>query len=246
MRRKAPQRGRVAKRRRVNNSQALVVVPQQNRFRSNSRTGGFLGVEYKFLDTELVGAGLTTSWNTHNPTGTGCTNSLSVPQQGDGESQRDGKNYVITSIHLRGSVWIEQQEAQAAPESQHRIRVILYQDTQTNGAEATATDIMDSGHTNDTLAFRNLQYSKRFKIWMDKTMVVVPAITSEASNVFSNGRAMRNFTYNKKFKVPIKVSCNGTTANVNVCVDNNFGIAAIADTSSDVGLDYNCRVRFVG
>ena len=238
--RRRPQRGRVAKRRRVGQANQRQIV---RRRRSNPRIGGFIGIENKFYDTEMAATSINASWAVYNPN---TVDSLSVPAQGDGESNRDGKMYAITSIHVRGAIFTGGTEAQGAPEDQHRFRVIIYQDTQTNGAEATASDIMDAGGTDDTLAFRNLQYSKRFKVLYDRTLTTVPQITSEASNIFSAGKAIRNFSFNKKFKTPIKVTCNGTGAGVASCVDNNFGIAAIADSASNVSFQYQARIRFVG
>jgi hypothetical protein len=213
------------------------------RRRSNPRIGGFIGIENKFYDTEVAATNINASWAAINPT---TVNSISVPAQGDGESNRDGKMYAITSLHVKGAVFTGGTEAQAAPEDQHRFRIIIYQDTQTNGSEATASDIMDAGGTDDTLAFRNLQYSKRFKVLYDRTFTTVPQLTSEASNVFSAGKAIKNFSFNKRFKTPIKVTCNATGAGVASCVDNNFGIAAIADSASNVSIQYQARIRFVG
>jgi hypothetical protein len=213
------------------------------RRRSNPRIGGFIGIENKFYDTEMAATNINASWAVYNPS---TVDSLSVPAQGDGESNRDGKMFAITSLHVKGAVFTGGTEAQSAPEDQHRFRVIIYQDTQTNGAEASANDIMDVGGTDDTLAFRNLQYSKRFKVLYDRVFVTTPQITSEASNIFSAGKAIRNFQFNKKFKTPIKVTCNATSAGVSSCVDNNFGIAAIADSASNVSLQYQARIRFVG
>ena len=81
---------------------------------SNVRTGGFEGKENKFLDCNLAATAVTGTWATYNPTAGGCVDSLSVPAQGNGESQRDGRVYYINSIHLRGLCKMASTESQVA------------------------------------------------------------------------------------------------------------------------------------
>lgn len=207
-----------------------------------------IGPETKFLDSELNSANISETWASLNPIGTGCTDSISVPAQGDGESERDGRVYHIKSVHIRGQVFVTPNESAAAPYSDTFVRVVLYWDTQTNGTEATATDIFDAGGTIDALAFRNLQNSKRFIVLKDKIIRVTPAHLNEGgANLFAHGGVYLPFTMNKKFKKPIKVRCTGTTANVNSVADNNLGIAAINNNAAlDPSLSYQARIRFMG
>lgn len=218
--------------------------------RSNARTGGFVDVENKFLDSELTLTATTTTWQALNPAGTGCTNSLSVPAQGDGESERDGRVYYIKSLHLRGSVQMTASESDNGPQGPAYTRVVVYWDTQTNAAEATATDIMDAGGTSDSLAFRNLQNSKRFVVLYDKTVKVTPTEMNEgAANLFAQSPAVTFWKFNKNFKKPIKVRCSGTTANVSSVTDNNIGIAFCSFSSDGASLpsiQYQSRIRFQG
>ena len=76
-------------------------------FGPNVRTGGFLGIELKFLDCAWNSVTINTS--TDGSSGelqpsSGCTSAISVPAQGDGESQRDGRKYTIKSMWLNGIV----------------------------------------------------------------------------------------------------------------------------------------------
>ncbi len=216
----------------------------------NTRTGGFMGIENKFLDTELTATALGTAWVPLNPTGTGCTDSLSVPAEGNGESQRIGRMYTIDSIFVHGVVRSSAIEAFAAPVSDFRARVILYWDTQTNSAEAAATDIMDAGGTEDLLAFRNLQNSKRFIVFFDKTILFRVGDTSTnegAVNSFAAAPMERPFSFYKKFSKGIEVRCDATTANVTSVTDNNFGIACItSSTTTAPTIAYQARLRFRG
>ncbi len=215
---------------------------------ANQRTGGFVDIENKFLDSELTSTALAATWTSLNPSGTGCTDSISVPAQGDGESERDGRVFYINSVHVNGFFQIPAAESAVAPPRVTFVRVILYWDTQTNAAEATATDIMDGGGSVDVLGFRNLQNSKRFIVLKDKLMKITPMSTNEgAVNLFATGVQQIHFKFNKKFAKPIKVRTSGTTANVNVCTDNNLGIAALCDVTTQAPtIQYQARVRFSG
>lgn len=214
---------------------------------SNIRTGGFAGLENKFLDTELTTTSLAATWGTFNPTGTGSTNTLSVPVVGTGESERNGRMYTINSVMVRGVITSVPLESQGAPIADIRARVIVYWDTQTNSAEAVATDIMDGGATDDVLAFRNLQNTKRFIVLYDKSIVLhFNNQTNEgAINLFAAGSVHRPFSFYKRFKNGIAVQCDGTTANVSSVTDNNFGLAAVA-TTTNVQIAYQARIRFTG
>ncbi len=220
------------------------------RSKRNYRTGGFLGIENKFLDTELTAVNLTAAWVSLNPTGTGCTDSISVPSQGDGESDRDGRKYTIDSIMVRGHFRIAASlEDQAVPQGDIACRVIVYWDTQTNSTEATATEIMDAGETIDVLAFRNLQHSKRFRVLFDKMIIMRfnNATTSGAVNTFNVPNRRYRFNFYKKFAKGVNVTCDATTANVSSCSDNNFGIAAVCDNVIGVPqIEYQTRIRFRG
>lgn len=215
----------------------------------NTRIAGFAGIENKFLDTELTTTALTASWAAFNPTGTGCTDSLSVPAVGTSESQRIGRMYTIDSVMVRGVLSVIATESVTAPINDFRARVILYWDTQTNSAEAAASLIMDEGGANDILSFRNLQNTKRFIVLFDKTVQFTfqNQVNEGGINLFASGVVERRFSFYKKFKNGIQVQCDATTADVSSCTDNNFGIAAIASaTAVQSNITYSARIRFRG
>jgi len=75
--------------------------------RRNLRTGGFIGIELKFLD--CAWNGVTVSSSTDGASGelqpsSGCTGAISVPAQGNAEQSRDGRRYTIKSIWVSGVV----------------------------------------------------------------------------------------------------------------------------------------------
>ena len=219
---------------------AMYRRPVQRKF---NRTGGYLETEVKYFDQSLALTPLTTSWATYN----GTNNSLSMPQQGDSPVERDGRVFFIHSIHIRGRLSAVSEKTQTTPEGNGIARLIVYWDTQTNGAVATASDIMGTPAVPFN-TFRNLEYSKRFIVLWDKTFHVSRTPLNEgAVNSFASAPFVTHFKFNKKFKKPIKVRCTGTAAGVAQCADNNIGMAAVATHaggSEPPSIDWHSRIRF--
>ncbi len=208
------------------------------------RTGGFTNMEVKFFDTESTADAFATTWATMEP----ATTNLTAVGQGDGESQRDGRKYMIRSIHVRGQVIDQATESQTAPSGDGTVRFCLVWDTQTNGAQLTATDVMDGGQTNDIWSYRNLQFSKRFRILYDKTIVIPTGRSAQnegAANLFASSQTQVQFKINKIFKKPIPVLMSGTTADIANVTDNSLHMIGVGDSTNTL-LQYQCRVRFTG
>ncbi len=233
---------------RVIDRRGLAIGAARRQLFGNQRTGGFAGrPEIKFADAQLAAEAFTTAWAAKNPTGTGMTDSISVPVVGTGEENRDGRVYYIHSIHVHGKINLPATESDAAPQGGPiYARVCLIWDTQTNAAEITATDVMDAGGADDILAFRNLQNSSRFIVLKDKTFRLVPNAGNEGSiNLFYKPFSEIRFKWNKSFKKPIKVRCVGTTADVASVSDNSFSIIGLAN-NTNMTLEYQSRLRFTG
>lgn len=211
----------------------------------NWRTGGFLGIENKFRDVEVLDDPFATAWAPMEPTGSVLA--LSVVAQGDDQSQRDGRVYHIGSIHIQGRIHRAAAESDTAPQDDIVARIVVVWDTQTNGAQLTATNVMDATQTDDFDAWRNLQFSKRFKILFDKKIVLTGRNQSNegAVNLFASGEASTLFKFNKTFATPIKVICSATTAAVASVTDNTIHMIGVA-SSTQALLSYQCRTRFTG
>lgn len=212
---------------------------------SNLRTGGFIDLENKFSDTFVSGDAFSTSWATMNPTTVNC---LSAVAQGDSESERDGRVYHIRSLHIKGSIKSILQESSASPLSDIRARVVIVWDKQTNAATVTAANVMDESAPQDITSFKNLQFSKRFQILFDKTMILkrgMANMNEGAINLFAAPAVEKQFFFTKYWRKPIKVVCVSTEKTVGSISDNSFAVIGVAD-SSQVVLNLNCRVRFSG
>ena len=208
----------------------------------NTRVAGFAGIENKFYDEQLAVTAIPLTWASRNPA---ASHSLSVPLEGTGESERNGRVYHISKVMVHGLIE-KPRKITGQPYADIRVRVVLYLDTQTNGAEATPGEIMDIGGTDDVLAFRNLQHSKRFQV-LKQVSKVLRLDNQTAVTLVSVAAPARKtpFSMYYDFKEPLRVQCDATTANVSSCTDNNIGIICIAD-EADVNISYTSRVRFRG
>ncbi len=201
----------------------------------------FANQELKFFDTEITNTVMSATWAALEP----ATTNLSAVAQGDGESNRDGRKYTIKSVHIRGFIETAVQESQATPLSDILVRVVLVHDTQTNGAQLTATEVMDAGGTDDINSFRNLGFTKRFRVLDDQTHRIIRNNTNEgAVNLFASAATSLQFTINKSFK-EMNVLMSDTGADIANVTDNSLHIIAIT-TSTAALMNYQCRVRFTG
>lgn len=233
--------------------QGTVILPASSlaagRRRANLRTGGFLGIENKFVDYELTSTTLTAgvASSEHNPTSNvDCLNAVA---QGDGESQRDGRRYKMNSLHVRGR--FESLTASGTGAGVPvRVRYAIVMDTQTNGAEMNAEDCFLEPTTAAQAvdAFRNLQFTGRFVVLHDE--IVDMNQTAMAGNGTANDFAKIVHSFKHDFNIPAKysvVDTNGTSAQVSVITDNSIHFLAWVDNAAPTTtVAYESRLRFVG
>lgn len=214
-----------------------------SRVRANTRTGGFLGLELKFLDTVRERSALAAG-----PTGgeldPATVNCINAVTQGDGESQRDGRAYIIKSVNVKG--YAELQNS-ASLDATAQIFIALVHDKQTNGAQLSAEDVflMPSTTTpaNQPLAqpFMNLQYKNRF------TVLATKVISMDPGNWNGTNFASVRKPFNLYKALNIKVNCNGTTGNVSDITDSSLHVVAFTDNNAaSPVVSYNSRIRFMG
>lgn len=229
-----------------------VIMQDKPRRSRNLRTGGYLGIERKFLDTYAsnltVNAPTDCSSGEMQPEG-GCTGCLSAPAQGDGESNRDGRKILIKSCWVEGLITssVLHDQADVAPAA--TIFIALVGDCQTNGATIVSEQVFTN--PNDTAAtnafpLRNLEYSSRYRVLAHKTIQMGPPFSgTDGTNTLSLGCNPRRFTLAWKGNVPVNFT--NTTADVANVADNSLHIIAFATNTNYVPLiSYNARVRFVG
>lgn len=211
---------------------------------TNPRTGGYLGIEKKYVDYEynaaIVGsvAGAEADPSTYL--------ALNAIQQGDGQSNRDGFQVDLLSLHLQGHVLFSGVSS-ASPITTPMARILVVLDQQTNGAQLNAEDVLsDPGDANlDVNAFRNLQYTTRFRTLKDIFLARESvAAVWDGANVLSNGSIVP-----WECHIDLKgmtTRYNNTTASVANIVDNSLHVICICTNGSTAQLRYQSRVRFMG
>lgn len=222
---------------------------------SRARADAYDGIELKYLDTGFDGVsfvGSTSGASGELQPTSGCTGCISVPGQGDGESQRDGRKYCLKSAWFSGviSTTAFDDQPDAYSVAGHFVAMVL--DTQANGTTVNSEDVFIN--TSDGNAFsmlpkplRNLKNSKRFRILDSKYIPVIGAYSlTDGTNTGSiNYQSMdvMNLSWNGS------IECNsiGTANNISSASDNAIHIIGYASSTAwSPQVNGKCRVRFVG
>lgn len=210
--------------------------------RPNLRTGGYLGTEFKFVDTQKALTNLSASWagGEFDP----AAGALCCPTKGTGPSNRDGDKICITGVHIRGHINLEKQQDQADAIRAQQYCIALVLDTQTNGVALDAESVFVQTDP-ETCSFRNLQYSNRFKVlkvWRG-ALYYTNAMTDGANTASMSGLG-RTFKADINCKIPVSFAGDaGTVADI---TDNSLHVIACASTAATISCTYYARVRFVG
>lgn len=211
----------------------------------NMRIGGFLGLENKFYDTSVLNRAIDQAFGTGNDVSDPTTLlTISAPSQGDGESQRDGRKFSVMSAYVKGIAEV----VTAGATNTSQVLVALVQDTQTNGAQLNGGNVFvnPSGDTDTVCSpFRNLQYSKRFRVLSTRILTLSPKQAFDGTSTTSDF-PQKTFSMYHKFKTPMTVTTTGTTAGVSVVEDNSLHVIAVANGETQLSLSYNARIRFMG
>jgi len=152
------------------------------------------GAEKKFWD-------VVHSYTIDTTTEIPATGQLSLVPQGNTESSCVGRKYTVESIQGK---WQLRLTPAASATVGGVYAIYLIQDTQCNGAAATAADVFTNG-ASCVEGMRNLTNSMRFKILKKWSGVLSPA-----AGVSGNyNHAYRYIDFYKKCKIPIEFSGTG-------------------------------------
>lgn len=249
---------------------------------ANLRTGGLLAIERKFHDVAMsstflvsgTGAAVVSGGaSTYNPgrvdptqfrsaTGTIYTvnpSALNVVGTGDSGSDRDGRQVINDSIHIRGIVesW---NGDYAATDIAQTVNIVVVLDTQTNGAAPAGSAVFvnpgdlsaGSPGTNGACPFVNLANSKRFRILKHIRREFRPSpsgngtVTRGTMSVpFAMDIPLKQMKTNYVNDVGTATGA-GAPATVAAIGDNGIFIFAWSVTDNAVYLAYNSRLRFRG
>jgi len=205
--------------------------------------------EMKYFTTELAATAIPSvaAWTgtEFDPT---TFNTLCVPIVGAAINERIGKQIKVLKIKVNGLITVAPQVDATATDAGTKIRLILYQDKQTNSAQAQGEQVMtpSTNASNSPNVFQNIDNFGRFIVLKDKSILMdSPSISYDGTNIEQSG-LVRNFKFSIKFKEPVVVRFNATNGgSVADIVDNSFHIIANSSSASLVaGMQYVCRVCY--
>lgn len=219
---------------------------------ANRRTAGYLGIEHKFWDTAIVAQTIAQPNNCINGrVNIFGSNVISMPPQGDGPSERDGKKWVCESLQIKGSFHTAGVETQGAPADDILIYMAVVLDKQANGANLLSESVFTNPAAvleTNTAVFRNLEFNHRFRVLMAKRVKQKRHHTNEgASNLFASGAHVIPFDEFIPFRRPMEALLSAQTSVIANCVKEAVHVIAFAYcNTSQVIMNANIRLRFQG
>ncbi len=190
--------------------------------------------ESKFLDSDKDDAVVAS--------GGAITTSVNLVAQNATESGRIGRKITITKIQLAISLSLPISQDDADIPSGDVCRVICYIDKQTNGADATVTDILETGEYD---SFRNLANATRFQFLMDQTWPLNRQVAmTDGTNTSGGPNVVRNLV-RKYFNVRIPIEFNSTTGAITEIRTNNVALLYITKNGL-TALSNKVRIRYTG
>ncbi len=224
--------------------------PAMRRTKTFKRSIIDMGIELKFYDTSLISKALVTnSDGTAGEANPSATIALNTIVQGDGGSNRDGRNCIVKALHLKGIINVPAQANVTSLDQSPAIFIAIVLDHQTNGALLASENVyINPGASTITGCSlqRNLDFVKRFKVLKTIKMLIPQMQPSwDGTNIEVTG-AMIPFEMHLP-SLNIKTNYSATTESIANITDNSLNVIAwTTSTTYAPTLSYNCRVRFVG
>lgn len=221
-------------------------------YSSTARTrGGAVTGEMKYYDTAkpatVVASSQSWAATAFDPP---TVNTLIAPTVGAGVNQRIGKAIKVYKIKLKGTFYVPQLITDDDVFHATQLRMIMFQDMQTNAAQANGSTIMGGAAASALEAvnsFQTIDNFGRFNMLWDKTIMLQDVnitYNSTTGKYAHNGRAIP-FKKVINFKKPIQIRFNATNGgSIADIIDNSFHIAANCSSSETVYIGYNSRVCY--
>jgi len=181
--------------------------------------------------------------------GTATRYDLNIIAQGDNANERVGRKVMIKSIHFRATNWSRDTTADAGVDLMCNYRVVLVLDKQCNGASPAFTDIFDTTTiTDQTLSFRRLDNSSRFKILLDRFVQHGPHTYQPGDLTIAAGTSRAIYPpqtvhYNKDCHVVVEYDNTATTGSVATTRSNNL-MLFIVNGQYVADKKMACRLRY--
>ncbi len=218
------------------------VVPKRPAIKMNYRTGGFTGLERKFLDFTHSGIIKRTiaDW-VQDPAQPLCLNSVPL---GNGESKRMGRKIWNDTLEIQG--YIQHKDSLDDEEAGATITMWIFKDKQTNEAQMIASDALVSlgGDLNAPISFENLQWQDRFELLAKRT-IDLNQMVAATSGTF--GSVNRHFNFHIKVNCPTTFDTDGVGGTVATITDNSLHFLINSDrlnVNEKITVQYNSRLRY--
>lgn len=205
--------------------------------------------ESKYLTSTraAVAVSVSDNWG-FAPQDPATANQLFNPRQGDGVGERIGRKVSVTKIAIRGLIQYPQLSDQADIPAVPSIRLILFQDTQTNGVQATGDLLMEGSGTVAAKfnGFQNTDNFGRFRVLRDVMLRTSdPTAGTDGASTNTIGVADIPFKLTYKFTKPILVKYTADSASIAGTLDHSFHILAAASNANYAPtIAYQCRVYY--
>lgn len=203
---------------------------QWRRYGRLPRYTGYYNIEKKFHDQLTTAAAPITGGIVTNSSAEASM--LRIPE-GNGEEERLGRQITLVNMNIRGKV-------STAPDGNNNgdlVRVIFYQDKQTNGAGVTPSEILESVNV---LGFNNLSNKSRFRILSDEVFDM-----NYFSSFGDTDRRVQYFSVYKNLNMKVEYSNDSTDGALATIRSNNINCLLVSEnTGADSSVEMQIRFRF--
>lgn len=188
-------------------------------------------VETKFFDTQVTDQVVATG-------GTILSSTLNAVAQGVGESDRVGREVLVSGLEINGRVLLPSQASgSGATFNAERVRILVYIDTQANGAAIASTGRLLEPNT--IYGHFNEVEQDRIDIIADHTVDLFHRASIAQGPRFA--AVVQSFSLH----IPLEVTLdyNNATGAITSLTSNNIGVAAWSDYG-DNEVTYNARLYY--
>jgi len=213
--------------------------------------GGAIVADHHYFDTERTVTSIavnTASWTgTEYDPNTSAMLCLFAPVTGDDIFNRSGRKVFVKTIRINGQLSAGPAATGAVGGTANNVRIVVYQDRQTNIAQSQGEDVLSQGAGSDAIHMAmNPANFGRFRILKDKYFTMGKNLEiGGATGAFVYSGEIINF----KFDITVNdwVNYNATNAGtVADVVDNSFHLIANATTGTlTPQITYKVRTVFL-
>jgi len=168
------------------------------------------------------------------------------------QHEREGNTLNVTSLNIKGQVYIDQNFA--SPDSNNKVRIMLVQMTDDNITAPALTDILEDPTGDRAIySFLKIKGTRRFRVHYDK-LFNLQNVEQTASTTAGMSATTSTEKYRREFRIRAKVPKSGLKVSYqqgsisgNGPVVNGLFIVAYSDSGvvSHPAMFYRSRMRFI-